>query len=238
MRDGWPTPPATASRSTGLSDHAVSEALYLRDPDHHGIEIYADRPRAQWEGKAGELLTTRPLDTDSLLGELDDPASEPFDGLPSGTVMGHIHLRVASIPETVAFFRDVLGFGLIAELRDQAAFLSAGGYHHHVGANTWESAGAPPAPAGTASLRHATIVLPDADARDARGRARRARRAGDSRSRRRSGRVRPGREQARSRNRVLAAGIGPAHGRKIITPYAASSSTVWGLPWPRFRSIV
>ena len=150
---------------TGLSDHAVSEALYLRDPDYHGIEIYADRPRAQWEGKAGELLTTRPLDTDSLLGELDDPASEPFDGLPSGTVMGHIHLRVASIPETVAFFRDVLGFGLIAELRDQAAFLSAGGYHHHVGANTWESAGAPPAPAGTASLRHATIVLPDADAR-------------------------------------------------------------------------
>ena len=151
---------------TGLSDHAVSEALYLRDPDHHGIEIYADRPRAQWEGKAGELLTTRPLDTDSLLGELDDPSSEPFDGLPSGTVMGHIHLRVASIPETVAFFRDVLGFGLIAELRDQAAFLSAGGYHHHVGANTWESAGAPPAPAGTASLRHATIVLPDADARE------------------------------------------------------------------------
>ncbi len=150
---------------TGLSDHAVSEALYLRDPDHHGIEIYADRPRAQWEGKAGELLTTRPLDTDSLLGELDDPASEPFEGLPSGTVMGHIHLRVASIPETVTFFRDVLGFGLVAQLHDQAAFLSAGGYHHHVGANTWESAGASPAPAGTASLRHATIVLPDADER-------------------------------------------------------------------------
>jgi len=150
---------------TGLSDHAVSEALYLRDPDHHGIEIYADRPRMQWEGKAGELLTTRLLDTDSLLGELEDPASEPFDGLPPGTVMGHIHLRVASIPETVEFFRDVLGFGLIAQLRDQAAFLSAGGYHHHVGANTWESAGAPPAPVGTASLRHATIVLPDADER-------------------------------------------------------------------------
>ena len=150
---------------TGLSDHAVSEALYLRDPDHHGIEIYADRPRAQWEGKAGELLTTRPLDTDSLLGELDDPASEPFEGLPSGTVMGHIHLRVASIPETVTFFRDVLGFGLVAQLHDQAAFLSAGGYHHHVGANTWESAGASTAPPGTASLRHATIVLPDADER-------------------------------------------------------------------------
>jgi catechol 2,3-dioxygenase len=150
---------------TGLSDHAVSEALYLRDPDHHGIEIYADRPRAEWEGKAGERITTLPLDTDSLLGELADPASEPFEGLPPGTVMGHIHLRVASIPETVAFFRDVLGFDLIAQLRDQAAFLSAGGYHHHVGANTWESAGAPPAPAGSAALRHATIVLPDADER-------------------------------------------------------------------------
>ncbi|HST19305.1 MAG TPA: VOC family protein [Gaiellaceae bacterium] len=150
---------------TGLSDHLVSEALYLRDPDHHGIEIYADRPRVEWEGKAGERLTTLPLDTGSLLAELDDPASEPFDGLPVGTVMGHVHLRVAAIPETVAFYRDVLGFDLIAQLRDQAAFLSAGGYHHHVGANTWESAGAPPAPAGTAALRHATIVLPDAEER-------------------------------------------------------------------------
>jgi len=150
---------------TGLSDHVVSEALYLRDPDHHGIEIYADRPRVEWEGKVGERLTTLPLDTGSLLGELDDPAAEPFDGLPAGTVMGHVHLRVAAIPETVAFFRDVLGFDLMAQLGDQAAFLSAGGYHHHVGANTWESAGAPPAPDGTAGLRHATIVLPDADER-------------------------------------------------------------------------
>jgi len=145
----------------GLSDHAVSEAIYLRDPDHHGIEIYADRPRAQWEGKVGELMTTFPLDTGSLLGELDDPATEPFDGLPAGTVMGHVHLRVASIPEAVAFYRDVLGFGLVAQLGNQAAFLSAGGYHHHLGANTWESAGASAAPDGFASLRHATIVLPD-----------------------------------------------------------------------------
>jgi len=149
----------------GLSDHAVSEAIYLRDPDHHGIEIYADRPRAQWEGKVGELMTTFPLDTGSLFGELDDPATEPFDGLPAGTVMGHVHLRVASIPEAVAFYRDVLGFGLVAQLGNQAAFLSAGGYHHHLGANTWESAGASAAPDGFASLRHATIVLPDADER-------------------------------------------------------------------------
>jgi catechol 2,3-dioxygenase len=106
-----------------------------------------------------------PLDVDALLGVLDDPATEPFDGLPAGTVMGHIHLKVARIPEAIDFYRDVLGFGLMAQLGEQAAFLSAGGYHHHVGANTWESAGASPAPSGTAALRHATIVLPDDDAR-------------------------------------------------------------------------
>ncbi len=149
----------------GLSDHFVSEALYLSDPDGHGIEIYWDRPREHWEGQVSRL-TTQPLDVESLLGELADPASEPFDGLPGGAVMGHVHLKVASIPETVAFYRDVLGFGLMAQLGEQAAFLAAGGYHHHIGANTWESAGASPPPAGTAALRQATIVLPDARERD------------------------------------------------------------------------
>jgi catechol 2,3-dioxygenase len=152
---------------TGLSDHDVSEALYLRDPDYHGIEIYADRPREVWEGEVGERLTTRPIDVQSLLGELDDPGSEPFDGLPAATMVGHVHLKVASIPETVDFYRDVLGFDVMASLGAQAAFLSAGGYHHHVGANTWESAGAPPPTDGYARLRHATILLPSADERDA-----------------------------------------------------------------------
>jgi catechol 2,3-dioxygenase len=146
---------------TGLSDHAVSEAIYLRDPDHHGIEIYADRPRAQWEGKVAEQLTTLPLDVDDLLRELESPAVEPFEGLPDGTVVGHTHLRVADLDPTIAFYRDVLGFPLMAELPSTAAFHGAGGYHHHVGANIWESAGASPAPEGTATLRHATIVLPD-----------------------------------------------------------------------------
>ncbi len=155
-RDGVPL--------VGLSDHDVSEALYLADPDGHGIEIYRDRPRETWEGRVGERLTTMPLDVEDLLGELDDPASTPFDGLPAGTVMGHVHLKVAEIPATIAFYRDVLGFDLTAQLGGQAAFLAAGGYHHHVGANTWESAGAPPAPPGTAALRHAEIVLPDAAA--------------------------------------------------------------------------
>jgi catechol 2,3-dioxygenase len=148
---------------TGLSDHYVSEAIYLRDPDHHGIEIYADRPRELWEGQVGSRMTTEPLDVKSLL---DEAGASGFDGLPAGTVMGHVHLKVAGIPETIRFYRDLLGFDLVVERVPQAAFLSAGGYHHHVGANTWESAGAEPPPEGTAALRHATIVLPSIEARD------------------------------------------------------------------------
>ncbi len=143
---------------TGLSDHAVSEAIYLRDPDHHGIEVYADRPREQWEGRVGRLMTTLPLDAGSLLAEADDGR---FVGLPDGTTVGHVHLRVRDVDETIGFYRDMLGMGLTAQLGDQAAFLSAGGYHHHVGGNTWETRGAEPAPEGTARLLRFTIVLPD-----------------------------------------------------------------------------
>jgi catechol 2,3-dioxygenase len=147
---------------TGLSDHFVSEAIYLDDPDGHGIEIYCDRPREVWEGQVFERLTTLPLDVEGLLAE----AAGDFDGLPDGTVMGHVHLKVSSIADTVGFYRDLLGFELMAQLGARAAFLAAGGYHHHIGANTWESAGAAPPPAGTAALRHATIVLGDAAERD------------------------------------------------------------------------
>jgi catechol 2,3-dioxygenase len=146
---------------TGLSDHFVSEALYLRDPDHHGIEIYADRPRELWEGQVGLRLTTEPLDTNDLLATLDNPGSESFDGLARGTVMGHVHLCVADVGRTVDYYRDLVGFGLMAQLGDQAAFLSAGGYHHHLGGNTWQSAGRPYAPEGHARLTQMTIVLPD-----------------------------------------------------------------------------
>ena len=149
---------------TGVSDHFVSEALYLRDPDGHGIEIYADRAREVWEGQVARM-TTEPLDLENLLGELDDPEQEPFEALPAGTVMGHVHLQVAEIPETVRFYRDVLGFDEMASYGSQATFLSAGGYHHHLGANTWASAGAPPPPEGSASLRLASVVLPDSESR-------------------------------------------------------------------------
>jgi catechol 2,3-dioxygenase len=141
----------------GLSDHAVSEAIYLRDPDEHGIEIYADRPREQWEGRVRELMTTLPLDVDSLFAELD----EPHAVLPHGTVVGHTHLCVSDVADTVHFYGDELGFEVMAQLGPAAAFLAAGGYHHHVGANTWESRDRPKAPAGTARLLEATIVVPD-----------------------------------------------------------------------------
>jgi catechol 2,3-dioxygenase len=149
----------------GLSDHTVSEAVYLDDPDRHGIEIYADRPRRLWDGRVAESMTTTALDVENLFGELEDPQTEPFDGQPAATTMGHVHLRVAQIPETVAFYRDLLGFGEMTSM-PTAAFLSAGGYHHHIGANTWESLGAPPALPGSAALQHATILLPDAAERD------------------------------------------------------------------------
>jgi len=149
---------------TGASDHAVSEAIYLRDPDDHGLEIYADRSRELWEGRVFELMTTEPLDANGLLADADD---DGFGGLPGGTVVGHVHLCVSEIPETIAFYRDTLGFDLVAALGPEAAFLSAGGYHHHVGANTWESRGRGQAPEGSASLRHATVVLPSRDERDA-----------------------------------------------------------------------
>src|SRR6476661_3310514 len=149
---------------TGLSDHGVSEAIYLRDPDHHGIEIYSDRPRELWEGKV-QRMGSWPLDLDDLL-QLQTGDDAAFTGLPDGTTMGHVHLRVSDVDETIAFYRDVLGFDLMAQLGPEAAFLSAGGYHHHLGANTWESRGAGQPPESTATLQHFTILLPDEASRD------------------------------------------------------------------------
>ncbi|GAC1328749.1 MAG: hypothetical protein NVSMB17_04490 [Candidatus Dormibacteria bacterium] len=137
----------------GMADHFVSEALYLTDPDLHGIEIYWDRPREVWEGQVAERMTTQALDLEGLLGELSDPGPEPYAGLPAGTVMGHVHLRVAAIAPTIEFYQGLLGFDLMARFGAQAAFLAAGGYHHHVGehlgkcrrgSSSARSGGAPP----------------------------------------------------------------------------------------------
>jgi catechol 2,3-dioxygenase len=142
---------------TGMSDHFVSEAIYLRDPDGHGIEVYWDRPRALWEGQVAQRLTTAPLDVHDLVRGVDTTA-----GLPDDTVMGHVHLRVADVPSARAFYVDELGFEEMAVYGREATFLGMGGYHHHLGANTWQSAGAPPAPEGTARLERFTIIAPGA----------------------------------------------------------------------------
>ena len=150
----------------GLSDHLVSEAIYLRDPDWHGIEIYRDRPRAEWE-RDGEYvkMATLPLDVQDLLGALDG-GERAFEQLPRGTTMGHVHLQVADVAASEHFYTDELGLDLQARYGSAATFLSAGGYHHHLGANVWNSRDASPPPEGAAALRFFTIVLPDEDELD------------------------------------------------------------------------
>ena len=153
----------------GYSDHAVSEALYLSDPDGNGIEIYRDRPRDQWPWVNGELqMDTRPLDVQNLIA---DPAGQSaWAGMPAGTRIGHIHLHVARLEEGERFYRDALGFDLILRYAGTASFLSAGGYHHHVAINTWAGEGAPPPPPGAIGLRHFVVSVPTRDALAAVGR--------------------------------------------------------------------
>ena len=119
----------------GMANHLVSEALYLTDPDGLGIEVYADRPRTAWRARGQELaMTSEPLDVRSLLmagGQL------PWDGVPAGTVMGHMHLHVGDLAQAEAFYHRALGFDKIVWSYPGALFLSAGGYHHHLGTNTW-----------------------------------------------------------------------------------------------------
>jgi len=148
----------------GQGDHLVSEALYLEDPDGNGIEIYRDRPRDQWQWSDGQVrMAANPVDIQGLLTEAAQSV-EPWTGLPAGTTLGHIHLQVGDIAQAEAFYHDLLGFDIVARM-PTALFISAGGYHHHLGMNTWHSRGAGAAPQGTAGLRFFTIDLPSEDAR-------------------------------------------------------------------------
>jgi catechol 2,3-dioxygenase len=147
----------------GASDHGVSEALYLSDPDGLGIEIYVDRPRDLWDRPAdghGVKMVTLPLDLDSLLAE---GSAEATAAMPADTAIGHVHLKVADIPRAVAFYRDALGLDEQARL-PAAGFLSAGGYHHHIGLNSWQSQRGRPAPESAPGLRQVQLELSDADA--------------------------------------------------------------------------
>jgi catechol 2,3-dioxygenase len=142
---------------TGASDHLVSEAFYLDDPDGNGVELYRDRPRAEWKWNGETIeMATLPLD----IADVFSAADREFDGAADGTRIGHVHLKVNGIAEAEAFYRDVIGFGVTTRFGDSATFLAAGGYHHHLGANIWQSRGAPAAGPGFARLREIVLIVP------------------------------------------------------------------------------
>lgn len=150
---------------SGASDHLVSEALYLSDPEGNGIEVYRDRPREEWPRQNGHIqMSTDPLDLRALIAEAQADA-QPWHGLPAGTRLGHMHLQVADIPLARDFYHGVLGFDVMVDMEPMGAlFLSAGGYHHHLGLNTWQSRRGQPAPEGSTGLHYFTVYLPDAEA--------------------------------------------------------------------------
>jgi catechol 2,3-dioxygenase len=142
----------------GASDNKVSEAIYLQDPDGLGIEVYADRPRASWEYEGGQIvMATEPLNLASLVAAGGD---EPWSGLPAGTTVGHVHLHVGDLREASDFYHAGLGLDRVVWNYPGALFLSAGGYHHHQGLNTW-AAGASPAGEEDARLLEWEVLLPD-----------------------------------------------------------------------------
>lgn len=150
-------------RLSGASDHLVSEALYLSDPEGNGIELYRDRPREEWPVRDGVLqMDTLPLDLDGVLGELRREDAE--SGMPDGTRIGHVHLNVGDLAAAEAFYSGALGFDVTVRGYPGALFVSAGGYHHHLGLNTWAGEGAPAAPEGSRGLRQFKIVLPRGEA--------------------------------------------------------------------------
>ncbi|MGE0501869.1 MAG: VOC family protein [Rhizobiaceae bacterium] len=127
---------------TGASDHLVSEAIYLDDPEGNGIEIYADRPKDEWQTDDGRLkMGTLPLDVQNLLGEIK-PGDAGWTGAPDNSIVGHVHLRVGNTAEAETWWNETVGFDTMVNYGGQAVFLSTGGYHHHVGANMWQSRGA------------------------------------------------------------------------------------------------
>ncbi len=148
----------------GASDHLVSEALYLSDPDGNGIEIYRDRPRPEWPHSNGELeMASLPLDLDDVLGELSGQ-EHPQPVAPADTTVGHVHLKVADLDDAEAFYSRGLGFEVTVRAYPGALFVSAGDYHHHIGLNTWNSRGAGPPSHGAVGLRSFDVLLPTGDA--------------------------------------------------------------------------
>jgi catechol 2,3-dioxygenase len=142
----------------GLSDHLVSESIYIRDPDSNGIEIYRDRPRSEWKWNGDKIqMATISLDTHDLLKEA---TSGGWKSMPHGTTIGHIHLHVRDLAKAIKFYRDTLGLDFTASYPG-AYFFSAGGYHHHIATNTWLGTGIPAASPDRTGLNHFGIELPD-----------------------------------------------------------------------------
>lgn len=152
------TPGATRGTAplSGVADHLVSEALYLSDPDGIGIEIYRDRPRETWRKVGGQIaMATDPLDLRSVATE--PGAEQVWSGLGAATVIGHVHLHVASLEDAERLYCGILGFEPMVRSYPGALFVAAGGYHHHVGLNTWMGEGAPPPPRNAVGLRSFSV---------------------------------------------------------------------------------
>lgn len=143
----------------GSSDHLVSEALYLSDPEGNGIEIYRDREPEQWNWSNDEVsMTVDPIDAQGLV-EAAQSSSEPWKGMPETTVMGHIHLRVSNLVEARDFYVEALGFEVVSSLGGQALFLADQKYHHHIGMNVWNGTGIPALPEKEAGLHYYTLIM-------------------------------------------------------------------------------
>lgn len=144
----------------GAGDHHVSEALYLNDPDGNGIEVYWDRPNSEWKWDENNhvYMTTEQVDFQSVLAEADGT----WNGMPAGTVMGHVHLSVRDLVETEKFYTNVLDYNVVTRYGPSALFISTGRYHHHLGLNTWHSEGRPALPEDAVGLMSFTTVLEDA----------------------------------------------------------------------------
>lgn len=149
----------------GSSDHLVSEALYLSDPEGNGIEIYRDREPEEWNWNGGQVdMAVDPIDAEGLV-QTAQQAGEVWQGMPAGTVMGHIHLHVSNLPEAQKFYVDGLGFEIVTSMGGQALFLADQKYHHHIGLNVWNGIGIPALPEKEAGLNYYTLVLEDEEKR-------------------------------------------------------------------------
>lgn len=160
---------STETPLQGASDHGVSEALYLADPDGLGVELYCDRPRERWAFRGKYVaMTSDPLDTADLLAQAKD---QPWNGVDAATDVGHVHLCVSSLEAAEHFYVDTLGMEATQRDFPGALFLAAGGYHHHIGANTWRSAGSPPAHDDAVGLCSFTLEVPGATVSEVAARA-------------------------------------------------------------------